>query len=166
MAGAAVAKATPIPAWIRLAGGAAAWGLAMTFSVALSLHFTLGRALNSQFAEIAAIYFVGAMLAFPLAATFPRLMPSRWPLWLRLAACVVVLGLATLAMTAAILALQYRAYYAQWHDPALSRVWFWQQFFTILGSTFQFSVIGLRLYWPAGPLFLLLASWWLARREH
>ena len=62
------------------------------------------------------------------------------------------------------LALQYRAYYAQWHDPAFSRIWFWQQFYTALGSTYQYAVIGIRLYWPAGPPLLVVTSWWLSGR--
>ena len=55
-------------------------------------------------------------------------------------------------------------YYAAWHAAPLSRTWIYQQIFTFLGSTYQYVVIGTRLYWPLGPVFLLLTSWWLSRK--
>lgn len=77
---------------------------------------------------------------------------------------IISLVSSTLIFTSLIFALQYRIFYAQWHEPAFSRIWFFQQLFTSLGAAYQFAVLGSRLYLPAGPLFLLAASYALLRR--
>ena len=62
---------------------------------------------------------------------FSRLFAPRRSLW-RLALLIFFLVGFTTFFTAGILALQHRAYYAQWHGEPLSRLWLWQQAFTVL----------------------------------
>jgi len=149
---------------VRLAMEAAAWGAMMTVSALVSLLIEQGRGLTAQTGQILAIYFTGAYIAFALARPFlgfaNRYLAFRW----RFALAVLVLAGLTLGATAGVLALDYRAYYSEWHDNFFSIVWFYQQAYTVLGSTYQYLVIGTRLYWPLGPVFLLVTSWWLARK--
>lgn len=149
---------------IRLAIEAAVWGVMMMVSALAALLLERGRGLNAQTAQILAIYFVGACIAYAFARLFLHFANRNLAMpWRFLLALFVLAGL-TLGATAGILALDYRAYYAEWHDSFLSVTWFYQQAYTVLGSTYQYLVIGTRLYWPLGPVFLVLTSWWLARR--
>ena len=149
---------------VRLAIEAAVWGLMMLVSALVALLLEHGRGLNAQTGQILAIYFTGAYIAYvvarPLLAFLNRHLAMPW----RIVLAVIVLAGATLAATAGVLALDYRVYYAAWHDDFLSITWFYQQAYTFLGSTYQYLVIGTRLYWPLGPLFLIAMSWWVARR--
>lgn len=144
-------------------GAALSWGALMAVSAAVALITTRGWP-TVDLAAICSVYFAGGVLGYVPAAvvlrwTRPRLSgPVQW--------CVafILLGGATLAATAAVLALEYREYYAQWHAPVLTRIWIWQQIYTAAGSTYQYAVLGTRLYWPLGVIFLAAASWWLGRK--
>ncbi len=52
--------------------------------------------------------------------------------------------------TTAIYALDYRSYYAQWHESVFTWTWLIQFAFTTAGATLQFAVSGLPLYFPLG----------------
>lgn len=149
---------------IRLAIEAAAWGVMMMVSALAALLFERGRGLNAQTGQILAIYFTGAYIAYAVARPFLAFTSRSLSMPWRFVLSSVVLAGLTLGATAGILALDYRAYYAEWHDNFLSVTWFYQQAYTVLGSTYQYLVIGTRLYWPLGPIFLFLTAWWLARR--
>jgi hypothetical protein len=148
----------------RVALEAAAWGAMMMVSALVALLFERGRGLNAQTGQILVIYFFGGAIAFAVARPFlhfvNRYLATSW----RFVLALIVLAGLTMGATAGVLALDYRAYYAEWHDDFFSVAWFYQQAYTLLGSTYQYLVIGTRLYWPLGPVFLLLTSWWLARR--
>lgn len=149
---------------VRLAIEAAAWGAMMLISALVALLLEQGRGFNAQTGQILVIYFTGGFIAFALARPFLSLANRYLAApWRFLLAMLVLAGL-TLAATAGVLALDYRAYYAEWHDSFLSITWFYQQAYTVLGSTYQYLVIGTRLYWPLGPVFLVVTSWRLARR--
>ena len=149
---------------VRVATEAAIWGVLMMVSALAALMLERGRGLDAQTGLILAIYFAGAFVAYavarPLLAFTNRNLSMPW----RFVVTLIALAALTLGATAGILALDYRAYYAEWHDNFLSVTWFYQQAYTVLGSTYQYLVIGTRLYWPLGPIFLLLTSWWLARK--
>ncbi len=59
--------------------------------------------------------------------------------------------------------IRYRVFYAQWHAPALSRIWFFQQLFTSLGAVYQFAILGLGLYFPFAVVPVLAAGAILCR---
>lgn len=149
---------------VRVAVEAAIWGAMMLISALAALRLEHGRSLNAQTGQILAIYFTGAYIAYAIARPALAIATARFALpWRFLFAIIVLTGL-TLGATAGVLALDYRAYYSEWHSDFFSIGWFYQQAYTILGSTYQYLVIGTRLYLPLGPLFLVAASWWLARK--
>ncbi len=69
------------------------------------------------------------------------------------------------ALTGGLFALQYRSYYAQWHEPALTIAWSIQFVHTVATAFYQFIVLGIRLYFPLGFIALALASIWFARQQ-
>ncbi|WP_309086543.1 hypothetical protein [Chelativorans sp.] len=75
-----------------------------------------------------------------------------------------MLTLATVGVTALLFAVDYRAYYAASHAHTLSYVWMLQLIGTTLNASYQFAVIGLRLYFPIGLIGLFAASFWFAAR--
>lgn len=149
---------------IRVIGESLVWGALLAASAYFSLVSEMARVFGQRVMTILAIYFAGGAIGYLFAMPVTHWLGKRIPPRLRLLCAVLALGGFTLAATAGILALNYRAYYAQWHEAALSHDWFYQQFFTALASTYQYLVIGIRLYWPLGPAFLLLAAWWTTRR--
>ncbi|WP_306462671.1 MULTISPECIES: hypothetical protein [unclassified Mesorhizobium] len=111
------------------------------------------------------LYALGGALAFSVGLTFAALV-SRGRHWeTALAAAFVCLLGATLAFTGGLFALQYRSYYAEWHEPAFTRTWASEFAFTVLAALYQFVVLGVRLYFPFGFAVLAAASIWFARRR-
>lgn len=111
-----------------------------------------------------AFYFAGGLLAYPFAHVAIGIANRRLPTVARTLFAAAMLTGFTLCATAAVLALDYRIYYSQWHAAAFSKIWIYQQIFTALGSTYQYLVIGSRLYWPVGILALAVSSVLLARK--
>ncbi|MCI5075445.1 hypothetical protein [Oricola sp.] len=136
----------------------------MLLSALTSLTLEYGRPIDGRVFALLAVYFAGGFAGCLLAWPFILWVRNRSSLTVSIVFAAFALTGFTLASTAAVLALDYRAYYAQWHSEVLSKVWLYQQVFTALGSTYQFAVIGIRLYWPLGVVALVPASWWLARR--
>ncbi|WP_374708636.1 hypothetical protein [Shinella sp. CPCC 101442] len=142
-------------------GGAFLWGLLMTACAFLSLRME-GRDENFHLAKLLAIYFAGGFFAWPVALPVARLLTRRRNIETRFAAHFASLSLCTIVMTAFFFAMDYRLFYAQWHQPFGTRVWIYQFIFTSIGATYQFLVMGLRLYLPVGLPLLAGASLWLA----
>jgi hypothetical protein len=112
-------------------------------------------------ASIITTYFLGAVFAFLVSALIIRLLlgwlkARSWPV--RTVLVILLLAGATIGLTALTYALDYRSFHAKWHSEAFSRIWFFEQAFTILGAFYQFAVLGIRLYLPFAPLILILAS--------
>ncbi len=72
---------------------------------------------------------------------------------------------ATIAVTAAFYAFQYRSYYSAWHAETLTITWMFQLVFTTLAALYQFAVLGIRLFFPFGFVALFAAAFWFARRR-
>lgn len=157
-------RSSCIAAVTRLVGESIIWAVMMSGTALFALMSQQARVLDPQVVTILTVYFaggaVGYLMAFPATYWFGRRIAS----WLTMPLAAIALTCFTLGATAGFLALDYRTYYAQWHESAFSIGWFFQLFFTTLSSTYQYLVIGTRLYWPLGPLFLFLASWWVTRR--
>lgn len=149
---------------LLLAAESLLWGAMMSAAAVFSLITELGRVADLRVLTILVVFFaggtIGYFLAYPTTRLFAIRLPARWTMPFAIA---VLTGF-TLAATAGVLSLDYRAYYAEWHGSFFTRDWFAQQFYTALGSTYQYLVIGTRLYWPLGPIFLILAGWWVTRR--
>jgi len=134
----------------------------MAASAAFNLHFAAWES-TSGIATIVALFSLGGALAFPLGLVGARLVSLGRPAQPAFAAALISFTVATIAMTAGLYALQYRSYYAQWHEPAFSVTWCFQLVFTSLAALYQVAVLGLRLYFPVGFVALLALSAWFAR---
>lgn len=138
------------------------WALACFATGLVALVFARGWSLGPQTFYVSLVYGAGAALAVWPSAYFSRLFSSNRSLW-RLALMVFLLIGFTTFLTACILALQHRAYFAQWHGEPLSRLWLWQQAFTGGAAVYTYVVLGLRLYVPVALFALVVTSWWLNR---
>ncbi len=108
------------------------------------------------------IYFAGAAASFPIAIFVARFLSDRRTAETRFAAVFLCLSTVTVGITAILFALIYRNLYAQWHGEFLTVLWTYQFIFTTASALVQFAVIGLRLYFPVGFVFLIATSFWLA----
>ena len=149
---------------LRVIGESFLWGALMTAAAYFSLMSEQARVFGPRVMTILALYFAGGAIGYLFAFPVVRWLKKRISPRQRLIIAILLLGGFTLAATAGVLALNYRTYYAEWHEAAYSIHWVYQQIFTVLGSTYQYLVIGIRLYWPLGPAFLLIAGWWMTRR--
>jgi hypothetical protein len=126
--------------------------------------FLQNRFLTDHTLQILITFFLGGILGWLPGVAMARLIAFEQTRIVAQVATIICLAVSTLIITALIFALQYRVFYAQWHEPAFSRIWFFQQLFTSLGAAYQFAVLGTRLCLPAAPVFLLAASYALCRR--
>lgn len=143
-------------------GGSVAWGLLMAACAFVSLAMQ-GRAQTVHLEKILLIFFAGGLLAWIVVLPMARLLTRRRSAETRFAAHFALLSLGTIAATAFLFAMDYRLFYAQWHQPFGTRIWAYQFVFTSAGAVYQFLVMGLRLYLPVGLPVLAGASLWLAR---
>jgi len=141
------------------------WAAISAATATLGLYLR-NRLETDHAADIAVLFFFGGLLGWPLAMVALRFLPASTSLPLRFAASCLAIAFFTIAVAAAFFALQYRIFYAQWHAPAFSRIWFFQQFFTSLGAIYQFCILGLGLYFPFAAIPLALAGAILCRRAH
>ena len=142
--------------------GAAGWGLAMAACAYASLVMQ-GRSQTFHLETILLVYSAGGLAAWLIALPMARLVTRHRGIETRFAGHFALLGLGTIAVTAFFFAMDYRVFYAQWHQPFATRIWAYQFVFTILGASYQFVVMGLRLYLPVGLPILAAVSLWLAR---
>ena len=143
--------------------GGLTWALAMGLSAATTM-LCRDWALNDNFELIAIIFTLGGFLAFPIALTAFNLTAVGKSSTQRFALAFLALLFATLGATAFVYYLQFRSYYAQWHAPSLSHVWFLQTLFTGASAGYQFAVLGSRFYLPFGLIALFGASYLLAKK--
>ncbi len=156
-------QAVPLlPGWVALAGGAVVWGLLMAASALVSLYVR-NRLETAHLAQLLALYLAGGVLAWPFVVFTARLVSRNARLETRFAACLVLLAVGTIAMTAFLFAMDYRLFYSQWHQPLLTKTGMRQVFGTSASAVYQFAVMGLGLYLPVGLPLLAAVSLWLAK---
>lgn len=144
--------------------GAPCWGLAMALSAWLALWLRENDA-TFHLKGILALYAAGGLLGWPLSLFAARWLARGRATETRIAAFLLCLIAGTIGTTAFLFALDYRAFYAQWHATAGTRIWFFQFLFTSLAAFYQFLVLGVRLYLPLGAVALAFASLVLARSD-
>ena len=142
--------------------GAVIWAGVMAASAASALLFS-GRVLSVQSETIVIVFALGGLLAFPAALYATRLAALGAPPERRFAAALLFLGVATVLGTAFVYSMHYRAYFAQWHSDFLTIHWIFQLLFTGANAVYQFSVLGMRLFFPVGFVALFAASLFVAR---
>ena len=150
----------------RAAGTMLGLALAIGLVTAASLTWNFGWSTVTQIVAVSGVYALGAGIGFGAAVLLTALIaPNAPPGWkVTLTAMLAIAG--ALVVTTALLVLEHRVYYSQWHGPPLSRVWLWQQFFTALSATAQYGVMGVRYYGIAAPVLVIAASWWAYRPAH
>lgn len=138
------------------------WSLAMGASAWLNLSHWVTE---ERFLDLVALFTLGAMPAVPLTMAVLR-FTSRWRLSKeqRFALSFLLMAVLTIGCTALLFSQFYRLMYVEWHAESLSRIWFWQFIFTTASAFYQFAVLGLQLYFPAGFATLFLLSLWLTAR--
>jgi hypothetical protein len=144
--------------------GSIIWCAAITLSVWFNSRF-MAWGVEAQRLEVLLIMAIGALLGFVPGVAAANLIAAHRRQSQLMAALLIGLTLATIGATAFVYLLQYRAYYAIWHDHAGSHDWYWQQFFTTASAFYQFAVLGTRLYLPWGPALLIGAAYVLSTKR-
>lgn len=142
--------------------GGLIWSLLIAAAAGQALH-AAGWQNPEQVRVVLALYLAGALVAFPVALFLARLVSAGRSRQIAFCAFFLALACSTIGMTAAIYALWYRVYYAQWHAEPFSKAWLLQLAFTVAGALYQFAVLGLRLYFPFGLAGLFAAALWFSR---
>ena len=152
-----------LPPLLPALGGALLWGVAMGASALLVLVFENWET-PQKIRTVTALFALAGALAFPFGLTLARFLSYRRGQQTAFAAAFLSFAFTTACATGGLYALDYRAYYAEWHADMFSRIWFLQFIHTIAAALYQFAVLGLRLFFPVGFVALLVASFWFARR--
>ncbi|MBW8447479.1 MAG: hypothetical protein K0M49_17795 [Arenimonas sp.] len=155
------ASRPPVAEWLI---GGLVWGGLITLCIILSTY-GLHRLPTAHRATVLALYFSGAALGWIAALPLIRFAGHSRPQETRFAAAFLFLAGGTAAFTALLFALQYRHFYAQWHEPFGTRIWLFQFAFTSASAVYQFAVLGIRNYLPFGLILLIGASILHARRS-
>ncbi len=146
-----------------LIGGALCWGLVMVASYLVYEWRQTG--LNRfHLATMLGIVFSGGVLGWISGLTCARFFGIWRRFETRLAATLFFLCIGTMGFTMVLLALQFRQFYAQWHDPFLTKTWIIQQIETTAGAVYQFLVLGLPHYLPLAFPALIVTSFAVAKR--
>lgn len=153
--------ADALPTWRAALFGSMAWASAMAVVAAIELAWSRWYE-PERIALLAAFFAAGGFFSFAPSVFVGRLL-SRGRFDAGFAATFLALATATVGLTALLIGLQYREYYASWHEPALSIGWMFQFVFTIATSTYQFLVLTMHIYFPFGLACLFAASLWNVR---
>ncbi|WP_306118360.1 MULTISPECIES: hypothetical protein [unclassified Roseitalea] len=143
---------------VRIGAIALAFGACLAGLTVHALKVRFGWHDGGDVVDLALVLGAGGAVGLALAAAVVSVFGRRLRPPLRTLAIAALGPVAILAVTAGLLVLDYRAYYAQWHAPPLTRIWLLQQFFTGAAAVYQYTVIGPRLYGLAGPALLAVAS--------
>ena len=155
------AAALPSPSLVIF--GSAIWGILMAATVMAGMWLRNGMS-TTNLVAIISVYFYGGSLAFAPAVWLGEFLFGRRGTIARFVGGTLIVAIAVHAATSGIFALQYRAFYAHWHNDFPSIVWFFQFGFTTVGGVFTFTVGSLAYYWPLSCLAVLGFGLWFARR--
>lgn len=107
--------------------GALGWSVCSAASAAIGLY-ARNRLETDHVADIITLFFTGGFFGWLLALAALRVLPALKSQQLRLATACLAIAFFTLAVAAALFAFEYRIFYAQWHAPTFSRIWFFSSF--------------------------------------
>ncbi|MDA8870789.1 hypothetical protein N9H93_05365 [Rhizobiaceae bacterium] len=91
------------------------------------------------------------------------LRPADWPK--RMALAVFALAVLTVGFAVVWHVVEYRLYFSQWHSPAFTVPWAFQNVFTALGAAYLFASTGLVLFIPWAVIGWLILGHGLATRQ-
>ena len=132
---------------------------------ALLVVWLRGWQTPDKFAAVGVLFALGAALGFPLALFVARFVSSGRSAEAAFAAMFLALSLSTIGVTAFLFGLNYRSYYATWHEDFGTIVWIFQFTFTVAAAVIQFAVLGVRMFFPLSFIALFAVSLWFARRR-
>ncbi len=135
----------------------------MTASVVLNLLLD-AWATPAKIRIVALLFAAGAALAFAPGLFAARLLSLGRGPEVTFASAFACLLVSTIGFTGGLFGLQYRIYYADWHEPMSTHLGLVEFVFTIAAGAIQYLVLGVRLYFPFGFAALLLFSLWFARQ--
>ncbi|MCO5065862.1 MAG: hypothetical protein M9924_15805 [Rhizobiaceae bacterium] len=154
-----------LPDWRTVLVGAPLWALLMGVS-AYSAPLLRGWETEQILWRVVLLFAFGGLLAFPIGLFVARWLSGGKGTEVRIAAALVGFGAGTAIITALLYALDYREYYSEWHEEAFTRIWFKEVVFTAAAAVYQFSALGMRLYFPLGFCALFAAAAWFSRLPH
>lgn len=152
-----------LPAPSVVVFGSAGWGAIMMISALGGIWMHNSLLMANTFA-VASVFFYGGSLAFAPALWLARLWFGHRGKARRFAGGTVIIALMSHAAAAGIFALQYRIFYAHWHESFPSVIWFFQFGFTSAGAIYAFTVGSLYYYWPFACLAFIGFGAWFASR--
>jgi hypothetical protein len=135
-----------------------------TVSVAigcLAAGWSIDDRLWSFLSLVAPATLLAAALSWPAAALVSRGRPPT----ARFAAMLIALTLSTALLTAFLFFVQHFFAPGARHAPLFSTYFLVELFHSALAATYLFAVTGLRLFFPAGLVVMILASLAFARRR-
>jgi hypothetical protein len=153
-----------LPGWRATLFGSFLWAATMGTSALINLLLD-NWVTPEKIRTVSLLFAGGGVLAFPLGLFVARLVSLGRGREVAFAAAMVCLAAATIGLTAGLYALQYRSYFAEWHAPVFTLTWGFQLAFTMAVASYQFVVLGIRLYFPLGFVVLFAASLWFARQR-
>jgi NAD/NADP transhydrogenase beta subunit len=144
--------------------GALLWAVTMGASALVNLLLD-NWVTPQKIRTVAALFAAGGGLAFPVGVFAARIVSLGRSPEVAFAAAFVGIAAATIGLTTLLYALHYRSYYAEWHAPVFTLTWGFQFAFTMAVASYQFVVLGIRLYFPLGFVALFAAGLWFARHR-
>ena len=115
-------------------------------------------------AEIGLLFAAGGAIAFAPSLWVGSLLGGLRKRETIFASVFLCLCTATLSATSLLFALEYRRYYARWHEAALSKLWLIEFISTAASALYQFAALGLPLFFPVSFAALFLVAFLAARR--
>lgn len=151
------------PGWQPLLKGAFIWALTMMLSAVVGLYIRMEWK-TGHLAPLLVIFFLGALLAWPLAILVLRAIGIRNGASRHFLAFLILTG-TTVAVTAGLFALDYWIFRTEWHGTPLTKFWLLHLVISIIAALYQFAVLGLALFLPIGLPASLVAAWHIARSQ-
>jgi hypothetical protein len=139
------------------------WAAATAASAVLNLALD-HWATPAKIRIVVMLFAVGGALAFAPGLFAARLLSLGRGPEVAFAAAFVCLLASTVGVTSFVFGLQFRLYFADWHEPVTSHLGLNEFVFTVAAGAIQFFILGVRLYFPFGFAALLLFSLWFARQ--
>jgi len=121
---------------MKTAAMSLAWAALMALSAATGLFFMRDWLADQRAVELIEIFALGGLLAYSPVHVLLARLPGAWTPGQRFAAAFILLALMTIGLTAFLFALQFRSYFAQWHDHEWSRRYVFETVFTILSAIY------------------------------
>ncbi|MGX5828839.1 hypothetical protein [Mesorhizobium sp. 43Arga] len=153
-----------LPGWRAALFGSLSWAVTMGASALINLLLDDWMT-PEKIRTVSLLFAGGGAPAFPVGLFAARLVSLGRSREVAFAAAMVCLAAATIGLTDGLYALQYRSYYAEWHAPVFTLTWGFQLAFTMAVASYQFVVLGIRLYFPLGFIALFAASLWFAQQR-